>query len=349
MLIRWHIKVRNNMRYIKYLSILVLLTGICMPKLFAEWHSHQFDVMGTHASIELWEEDKKKAYSLFLDIENEMRRIELMMSPYIDSSEVAAINRLSAGEPLNISKELYNLIEQSIKYSELTNGAFDISYASVGYLYNYREGIKPDQNKIDVLIDAIDYHSIELMHQATKKEKTYQIRFKKNKMRLDLGGIAKGYAVDRSITILLNNMIKSAVVSAGGDSRVIGNRGKTEHAQIIPWMIGIKHPREKSKEALRIPLINEAISTSGDYERYFIHEGERIHHILNPKTGNSAREVVTASVVGPSSTHCDALSTSLFVLGVEKGLGLINTLENYEALLIDNAGKVHYSTGFSEQ
>ena len=158
-------------------------------------------------------------------------------------------------------------------------------------------------------------------------------------MRINLGGIAKGYAVERGIAVAQRYGVKHARVTAGGDTRLLGNR------QGMPWMVGVQNPRDESAVAVTIPLENEAISTSGDYERYFEEDGERYHHIIVPSTGAPAGEVHSATIIGPDAVITDALSTSVFVLGVDKGLRLIATLPDYEGIVIDDEGQMFYSTG----
>lgn len=340
-----------------YIHILLLVS----PASIAEWYTHNFDVMGTRASIELWSNSQAHASHSFSAVEKEMRRIESVMSSYQESSELSAINRLSANQTLALTPELYQLIQKSLYFSRISNGAFDITYASIGHFYNYRKGTQPNDKKIQSALTLVDWQNV------TLNEKSKTINFANNNMKINLGGIAKGYAVDRSIELLIERGVVSAIVSAGGDSRMIGDRGsidnsandetesgaesdtdaESENDQRIPWMIGIKHPRKSDDTALRLPLIDTAISTSGDYERYFLQGDKRVHHIINPKTGYSAAGVVSASVVGPQSIHCDVLSTTLFVLGVDKGIALINTLDAYDAVMIDINGKVHFSTGLA--
>ena len=336
-----------------YIHILLLVS----PASIAEWYTHNFDVMGTRASIELWSNSQAHASHSFSAVESEMRRIESVMSSYQESSELSAINRLSANQTLALTPELYQLIQKSLYFSRISNGAFDITYASIGHFYNYRKGTQPNDKKIQSALTLVDWQNV------TLNEKSKTINFANNNMKINLGGIAKGYAVDRSIELLIERGVVSAIVSAGGDSRMIGDRGSIDNSaydetesgaesdiendQRIPWMIGIKHPRKSDDTALRLPLIDTAISTSGDYERYFLQGDKRVHHIINPKTGYSAAGVVSASVVGPQSIHCDVLSTTLFVLGVDKGIALINTLDAYDAVMIDINGKVHFSTGLA--
>ncbi|MDA8962971.1 FAD:protein FMN transferase [Pseudomonadales bacterium] len=333
--------------------MLLLASQISM----AEWHAHEFDVMGTRASIELWSNSEADAQNSFSIVEAEMRRIESVMSSYIENSELSSVNRLQAYQSLTLTSELYQLIQKSLYFSDLSNGAFDITYASVGHLYNYRDRIEPDKHHIQSALVLVDWQSVIL------NKKTQALTFAKEGMEINLGGIAKGYAVDRSIELLVGRGVESAIVSAGGDSRMIGDRGAVfnregvaqeddaevnEKTKRIPWMVGIKNPRQAEGTALRMPLMDAAISTSGDYERYFLRGDERVHHIINPKTGYSAEGVVSASVIGSESIDCDVLSTTLFVLGVEKGIDLINTIEGYDAVMIDVDGKVFFSEGLGE-
>ena len=178
---------------------------------------------------------------------------------------------------------------------------------------------------------------------TTKKilldEANSSVRFLHPDLKIDLGGIAKGYAVDRAIGLLAKAGVDSAIVSAGGDSRIIGDRRGT------PWMIGIKHPRKKAEYVARIPLENTAISTSGDYERFYLQGEKRIHHILDPKSGKPATEVQSASIMAAKAVDTDALSTTVFVLGVRQGLELVNSLPEVEAVIIDGQGALHFSQG----
>ncbi|MDX1734769.1 MAG: FAD:protein FMN transferase, partial [Halioglobus sp.] len=183
------------------------------------------------------------------------------------------------------------------------------------------------------LLANIDYTAIRLDAQQRR------IAFAREGLQIDLGGIAKGYAVDRGIALLAAAGIEAAAISAGGDSRILGDGGER------PRNVGIRHPRREGEFAAIIPLADTAISTSGDYERYFEEDGVRYHHILDPATGRSAGEVQSVSVLAPLGIDSDALSTATFVLGVSAGLALINRLEDTEAIIIDGEGKLHYSEG----
>jgi len=160
-------------------------------------------------------------------------------------------------------------------------------------------------------------------------------------MRIDLGGIAKGYAVDRGIDILKARGFGRAMVNAGGDSRIIGDRfGK-------PWVIGIRDPDNRDKVVMRIPLTDTAFSTSGDYERFFDEGGVRYHHILDPRTGKSPHSVRSATIIASSATRTDGLSKTVFILGPKAGIDFINGLSDADAVVIGADGKVFYSKGLA--
>jgi thiamine biosynthesis lipoprotein len=234
-----------------------------------------------------------------------------------------------------VTPELFRLLETSLEYSRITDGAFDITYASVGHLYDFRRHVHPGEQAIDKALPGVNYRHVLLDRAHTT------VRFSQTGMRIDLGGIAKGHAVDRAIAILQSFGIGHAVVSAGGDSRVIGDRfGK-------PWVIGIRNPRAADPREFitRIPLEDAAISTSGDYERFFDEGGVRYHHIIDPKTGHSASKVLSATIIGPTATRTDGLSKTAFVLGPEECIRLIDRLGDVDAVLVAPDGRILYSKG----
>jgi len=315
------------------LSIFFLLMLILPVAATADWYKQEQAIMGTRIAVEFWDEDKTHAEQCAEQIFSEMRRIDELMSPYKPNSELSRINQKAAGQAVRISEEMFNLLEKSLQMSQLSNGAFDITFSSVGHLYNYRKHIKPSEEKIQQSLAGINYRHV-LLDNTNRS-----VRFAQPGVVIDLGGIAKGYAVDNGIAILARCGIKGGLVSAGGDSRILGDRGNR------PWMMGVRHPRKKDAVAVMLPLSNTAISTSGDYERFFIEDGKRYHHIISPSTGKSVSTTWSATVIGPDATTTDALSTTLFVLGPEKGLQLVESLEGIDAVIIDAQGQMHYSSG----
>ncbi len=301
-----------------------------------QWWRETQSIMGTQIQVELWHKEKEIACSAIRAVMDEMNRIDLLMSPYIESSLLSRINKNAAKMPVQVGEELYGLIESSLAFSVLTEGAFDITYASVGRYYDYREGRIPDDEVLAKTIHAINYRYIEM------DAEDYSISYKIEGVYIDLGGIAKGYAVDRGIEILQTHGITQALVGAGGDSRFLGDRRGT------PWVVGIRDPRRESEMVAVLPLMDVSVSTSGDYERYFEKDGVRYHHIINPQTGDSAREVRSVTILGAQAIKTDALSTSVFVMGVERGLKLINEMQEFDAIIVDGRGRLHFSDSLLE-
>ncbi len=300
----------------------------------ADWARRNEAIMGTAIYVELWHTDPQAGERAIDAVIDEMHRIDRLMSTYKPDSEISRVNDLAATEPVAVSDELRNLILKSLELSELTGGAFDITYASVGHHYDFRNRQLPDVATIEAALPAIDFRHVIV------DEAAGTVRFARKGVRIDLGGIAKGYAVERGISILKDLGVQHASVSAGGDSRILGDRRGR------PWLVGIRNPRgDRAEYITRIPIIDEAVSTSGDYERFFDEDGVRYHHIIVPSTGKSAGEVHSVTIIGPNATMTDGLSTSVFVLGIEAGLALINTLDEFETVIIDGTGAMHFSDG----
>ena len=299
----------------------------------AEWHQREEAIMGTRVAVELWTEDAALAERAMNAVIAEMHRTDELMSTYRPESQLSRVNDEAAKHPVEVVPEIIDVVEQALAFSRLTDGAFDVTYASVGYLYDYRERRRPSEADIAQHLPAVDYRQVVV----NRVEGT--IAFLKEGVRIDLGGIAKGYAVDRSIELLNRLGIRHAMVNAGGDTRLLGDRGGR------PWVVGIRDPRSENRMILRLPLEDESISTSGDYERYFEEDGVRYHHILEPGTGKAARGIRSVTVIGSKSVETDALSTSVFVLGIERGMHLVGRLPGFEAVIVDGQGEVFYSDG----
>jgi thiamine biosynthesis lipoprotein len=310
----------------------VLLLGAALPAR-ADWMQRTEAIMGTRCYVELWADDAAKGNDAIDAVMAELRRIDNLMSHYKPESQLSQINQYANERPVQVDKELFDLIKLSTHYSQITEGAFDITYASVGYLYNYPQHIHPTEEQIRQALPAVNWRNMLL------DEEHHTVRFEHPGMRIDLGGIGKGYAVDRGIDILKARGIARALVTAGGDSRIIGDRiGR-------PWLVAIRHPDNPSKVVTRIPLSDSAVSTSGDYERYFDEDGVRYHHIIDPRTGHSASKVRSATILAPTATQTDGMSKTAFVLGAEKALEIINRMPEYDAVFVLPDGRVLYSNG----
>ena len=306
--------------------------GGASPGKDGAWVSGEEAIMGTRIWVELWADEKQDGAAAVSAVMAEMHHINHLMSPFRPDSELSRVNALAAQEPVNVGEELFHVIERSLEFSRLTDGVFDVTFSSVGHLYDYRNGVHPSDEQIKQALSGVNYRHVVLDRAAST------VRFAKPGMRIDLGGIAKGYAVEKSVAMLRGRGIRHALVTAGGDSRVLGDhRGR-------PWMVGIRDPRNHQREVAMIPLSDAAISTSGDYERFFEVDGVRHHHILDPKTGKSPGEVRSVTIIGPDGMTTEGISTSVFVLGVARGMALVNSVPGLAAVIVDKEGGLHYSS-----
>jgi len=317
------------------LSIALPLLLLAAMPAAAEWHHREAAIMGTRIAVELWHEDPDESAAAIEAVLAEMHRVDALMSHYKPESQLSRINALAAQGPVAVDPELAGLIDAAAGFSARTGGAFDITYASVGYLYDFRERRHPSDAEIEAGLGAIDWRHVVVDLEAST------VRFTQSGVRIDLGGIAKGYAVDRGVALLAERGIRHASVTAGGDSRILGDRlGR-------PWVGAIRHPDDPQRFIARIPLEDAAVSTSGDYERYFDEDGQRYHHIIDPGTGRSASGLRSVTIIGTNAMETDAISTSVFVLGPERGLALVEQLPELDAVLVRSDGKVLYSSGLT--
>lgn len=289
--------------------------------------------MGTAIRVELWSESRENGEAAIRAVMAEMHRIDQTMSPFRPESDLSRINREAAAADVAVSEELFHLLACANEFSRLSNGAFDITFASVGHLYDYRQAIRPDDKALAHAREAVGWERLQL----DARRRT--VRFERAGMRIDLGGFAKGHAVEMGAAILRRHGIAHAIVSAGGDSRVIGDRRGR------PWTIGIRHPRREGEVVAMLPLEDVAISTSGDYERYFEVDGERCHHLIDPRTGKSPSGVHSVTVIAADGLTTEAMSKTVFVLGVEQGMRLVESLGGVDAVVVDALGQLHYSSG----
>jgi thiamine biosynthesis lipoprotein len=297
------------------------------------WHRRDEAIMGTAIHVEMWHDDADAARAAIDAVIAEMHRIDALMSPYKPTSELSRVNRDAAERPVEVCEELFTLISRSMRFSELSGGAFDITYASVGHLYDYRRRIRPDAATLEAARAAIGWRHLQL------DARNRTVRFARPGVRIDLGGFAKGHAVDNAAAILARLGVRHAAVAAGGDSRMLGDRcGR-------PWTVGIRDPRREGEVVALLPLEDAAVSTSGDYERYFDDGDERCHHLIDPRTGRSPQDVHSVTVIAPDGLTSEALSKTVFVLGVELGLRIVESLPGVDAVVVDAAGALHYSAG----
>jgi len=263
---------------------------------------------------------------------SEVEKLEKLFSFFSADSEVSLVNKNAGVAGVKVSPEIIYILDRAIIVSKNTHGAFDITIGPVIMLYDFYKEIRPGERAIKKNLPLVNYKDIVI----NRDDST--VFLKKKGMLIDLGGIAKGYAADRVVDSLKKHGIKAGLVSVAGDIRTFGNKPDGR-----PWKIGIRNPRAKGAEddiMAIIELSDMAISTSGDYERYFVQDGKRYHHLLNPKTGYPAEGCQSVSVIAGESTFSDAFATGIFILGPEKGLKVLAAM-GFDGVIVDSRGKIH--------
>jgi len=291
------------------------------------------EMMDTYFTITVYSNNPDRAGKAITEAFNKIKKIESELSVYDDESELARLNRKKVLKAP--SQDLKKNIERALYYSNLTDGAFDITVQPILDLYGrtfMEKGIPPAGETIKRELKKVDYKRVLV------KEDLIRIG---DDQLITLGGIAKGYAVEEAVKILRSHNITMALIDAGGNMRAMGIKPEGV------WNIAMEDPRDMNNYITIVPLDNNAVSTSGDYERYFDGKME-YHHIINTKTGYSATELISATIVTDNAFDADALSTAVFVLGKEKGIKLIESLPGVEGLIITREREILKSSGFPE-
>jgi FAD:protein FMN transferase len=299
-------------------------------------HNRKLSMLGSPFEITAVAIDTVKANE-YIDLAvAEVKRIENLISDWIPTTQISEINRNAGIKPVKVDAEVFQLVERAIKISQITSGAFDISYASMDKIWKFDGSMKemPTEQAIKKSVAKIGYQNIIL----DKKEQT--IFLKLQGMKLGLGGIGQGYIADKVKDLLYSKSCLSGIVNVSGDINAWGKQPDGK-----PWTIAIVNPLNKNKVFATFPLIDNAVETSGSYEKYVIFNGIRYSHIIDPRTGYPAMGVVSVSVFAKQTEIADALATGIFVLGVEVGLNLVNQLKGIECIIVDDKGKIHSSKG----
>ncbi len=292
--------------------------------------------MGTVFEATIYAADKYVAEKAFNDVFQEINRLDYLMSNYKKKSVLSELNNDASTEPTDCNKELASIIEQSIQYSDITDGAFDITIGPLMKKWGFfkKKGRIPGKEELESALESVSYKNIiieeKTIKSLAKNPVTVKTVFFKNpETQIDLGGIGKGYAVDRAISVLKLNGINSALINFAGNIYTFGTPpGKNS------WVIGLQHPRESEGLLGTFEIKDKAVSTSGDYENFFTIEGKRYSHIIDPRTGNPVKGIVSVTIVTGNATRADALSTGIFVLGLEKGMDLIEELSDVEGIIV---------------
>jgi thiamine biosynthesis lipoprotein len=270
----------------------------------------------------------------------EVSRVEQLMTTWKADSHLSKVNANAGKAPVVVPREIIDLVEKAGHISDLTRGKFDITFASIGGLWDFKSPTPklPDPDELARRVALIDYKQI-----AIDREKS-TLYLPRAGMRMSLGAIAKGYGVDRAARVLLKRGIKDFIVYGGGDLFISGKKGDQ------PWAVGIQDPRDRSRYFARFEMTEDrAIVTSGDYEKYFVKDGRRYHHIMDPDTGYPTKETVSVTVIAPSTADADGLATGILVLGLEAGMKVLESNEKLEGIIVDEKFEVHVSTGLKDK
>jgi len=298
-------------------------------------------VMGTRVTVSIWGNDEVKAAKATESVFKEFRRIDALMTSWGNASDVSKINAAAGKTRVVVGPEVLKVMLYAQHVAAKTGGAFDITVGGFRGLWKFdqdRDGTIPSAAKVKARLSKIGYKRVNI------DAKTRSVKLADVGMRITLGGIAKGYAVDQAVTLLHKQGVRDFILQAGGDLYTSGQKGGRE------WRVGIRDPRGPATKPFAMAQIKDhTFSTSGDYERTVVKDGVRYHHILDPKTGRPVRVSRSVTVMAKSALVADGWSTALFVLGAQKGLKLVEKMPDLEAVFVDDNNQVHISSGLKNK
>jgi len=288
-------------------------------------------LMGSHFDITVVANNSIEANKLIDAAVDEITRIERLISSWDQNSQTSKINKNAGIKPVQVDKELFQLIKRSLKISELTNGAFDISYASMDKVWFFDGSMTemPSKEVIKKSVKKVDYRNIIL------NEENQSVFLKQDGMKIGFGAIGKGYAADKAKALLISKGVPSGIINASGDLNTWGTQPNGKD-----WLVAIVNPLNKEKIFSWMPVNNGAVVTSGNYEKYVKFNDVLYTHIIDPKTGYPATGILSVTIFTKTAELADALATSIFVMGVDTGLDFINQLKGVECIIIDRNNKL---------
>jgi thiamine biosynthesis lipoprotein len=288
-------------------------------------------LMGSRFDITVVANSKEEGNTYIDNAINEILRIEKLISSWDAKSQTSLINKNSGIKPVQVDKELFQLIERALKISKLTNGAFDITYASMDKVWKFDGSMTemPSEESIKKSIKKVGYKNIIL------NKENHSVFLKLENMKIGFGAIGKGYAADKAKELLQQKGVKAGIINASGDLNAWGKQPNGKD-----WMVAIVNPLNKEKVFSWLPINNGAVVTSGNYEKYVTLNNTLYSHIINPKTGYPSTGILSVTIFSPNAELADALATSVFVMGVDVGLDFINQLKGVECIIIDKDNKI---------
>ncbi len=299
------------------------------------------------ASLAVWACDRApeiapgRLVTAFEDVFHEFDRLDGLMTVWRATSDVERLNAAAGDHPVATSAEVRDVLHTARQVSEWTEGKFDITFAALSGLWKFdqdQDNSVPDPKDIRRRLPLINYRDVEIDDRAGTAF------LSRRGMRVNLGGIGKGYAVDRGVEILRKHRLQDFMIQAGGDMFVSGRRGER------PWRVGIRDPRGPAGQSIAaLDLSNGTFSTSGDYERAFMKDGVRYHHIIDPATGEPARACRSVTLVTDRAVIADAVAKGVFILGPKDGMALIERLPNVEGVIVSSANETLVSSGLRDR
>lgn len=299
-----------------------------------EVYQRTLKLMGSRFDISVVSNSKEKGDEFIDFAVQEITRIEKLISSWDPNSQTSLINKNAGIKPVVVDEELFNLIERAIKISQLTSGAFDISYASMDKVWKFDGTMTemPSEASIKNSISKVGYKNIIL------DKNNFSVFLKLKGMKIGFGAIGKGYAADKAKSLLQEKDVESGIINASGDLNAWGKQPDGKD-----WMVAIVNPLNKEKVFSWLPIHNSAVVTSGNYEKYVELNGILYSHIIDPRTGYPSTGILSVSIFTTSAEFADALATSVFVMGVDVGLDFINQLKGVECVIVDKNNKLHTS------
>jgi len=295
--------------------------------------------MGTLVSITVVAGNEAVAHAAATAGFAEIRRLDELLSTWISTSELSRVNASAGIKPIHVSTETLTVVHRAMQAAEMTDGGFNIAIGPAVEAWSVTDGQRiPEESELDALRPLVDLRAV---HVDVRKQTIY---LDKAGMRIDVGGIGKGYAADQAVEALRRAGAIAGVVALSGDIKTFG---RLPGGKMFP--VGIQHPRKDGSVLAWIDLQDEAISTAGDYERFFERDGVRYHHILDPRTLQPARSCQSVTVVAREGIWADGLDTGIFVMGTESGMRLVEALPDVEAIIVDHEGHVHVSSGLRDR
>lgn len=318
---------QNNLK-VQITLLVVLFSMLCSAQ---QPYKRTLKLMGSRFDITVVANDEAQSNASIAVAIAEITRIEKLISSWDPNSQTSSINRNAGIKPVRIDTELFNLIERAIKISKLTDGAFDISYASMDRIWKFdgSMNVMPSEVEIMTSVAKVGFNNIVL----DKNEST--VFLKLEGMKIGFGGIGKGYAADKAKALLIAQGAPSGIINASGDMNTWGKQPDGSE-----WKVAITNPMNKNKVFALLPITDGAVVTSGNYEKFVNFNGKRYTHIIDPRSGYPSSGIISVTVFAPTAELADALATSVFVMGKEAGLDRINQLPKIECIIIDDSGVI---------